>query len=286
MDIATFGPGAKRELIEVSGARIHAVSAGAGDPIVLIAGWPQSLWAWRHVLPALATRYRVFALDPPGLGGSSIPAPAYDVDGVAATLHAAIGKLGLERFHLIGHDIGAWVAYPFAARYRDAVEKLVLIDAVIPGVVPMLPITPQNVNVAWHFGFNQIAELPEALTAGRERAFVSWFFKHRAFVTGAFTPADLDQYESVYSAPGAMASGFNYYRSMGESARQNLAHAATKLTPPVLVIAAAAGVGARMIDAITPLCENARGVVFDQCGHYIPEEAPQRLCAELKKFCG
>jgi pimeloyl-ACP methyl ester carboxylesterase len=252
---------------------------------VLIAGWPQSLWAWRHVLPALATRYRVFAFDLPGMGDSAVPALAYDVNSVAATLHAAVGKLGLKRFHLVGHDLGAWVGYPFAALYRDSVAKLVLIDAVIPGIVPMLPITPQNANLAWHFGFNQIAELPEALTAGRERVFLSWFFKHRAFVKNAFTAADLDEYERVYSAPGAMTSGFGYYRSMGESARQNLAHAAVKLTSPVLVIAAAAGVGTRMIDAITPVCENARGVVFDQCGHYIPEEAPQRLCAALETFC-
>ena len=252
---------------------------------MLIAGWPQSLWAWRHVLPALAARYRVFAFDLPGMGDSAVPAPAYDVNGVAATMHAAIGKLGLKRFHFVGHDLGAWVGYPFAALYPDSVAKLVLIDAVIPGIVPMPPVTPQNANLVWHFGFNQIAELPEALTRGRERVLLSWFFKHRAFVKNAFTAADLDEYERVYSAPGAMTSGFGYYRSMGESARQNLAHAAVKLTSPVLVIAAAAGVGTRMIDAVTPVCENARGVVFDQCGHYIPEEAPQRLCAALETFC-
>ena len=81
-----------------------------------------------------------------------------------------------------------------------------------------------------------------------------------------------------------MTSGFSYYRSMGVSAEQNRALATTKLPMPVLVVAGEAGVGARMIDAVVPLCENARGVLLDGCGHYIPEEAPDRLAVLLEEF--
>jgi pimeloyl-ACP methyl ester carboxylesterase len=280
----TFGTHAKRQWIDAAGTRIHTISAGAGAAVVLIAGWPQSLWAWRRVFPGLAEHYRVIALDLPGMGDSAIPAPAYDVNSVADMLHAALQTLGVRACFLVGHDIGAWVSYPFAARYGDCVEKLVLMDAVIPGVVPMLPITPHNAVLAWHFGFNAIAELPEALTAGRERLFLGWFFKHRAWVKSAFSDADLDEYERAYTRAGAMTSGFDYYRAMGVSAEQNRAHAATKLKMPVLVVGGASGVGARMVEALLPLCENARGVVFDECGHYIPEEAAPRLVPLLEDF--
>jgi pimeloyl-ACP methyl ester carboxylesterase len=284
MKLATFGADARQEWIGVFGTRIHVVSAGVGENVVLIAGWPQSLWAWRHVFPRLAKRYHVIALDPPGMGDSAVPAPAYDVFGVADIVDATLEALGIRKFFLVGHDIGTWISYPLAARHRDCVAKLVLMDAVIPGVVPMVPITPQNVILAWHFGFNAIPELPEALTVGRERTFLAWFFKHRAYVKGAIGEADLDEYERIYTAPGAMTSGFSYYRNMGVSAEQNRGLASTKLQMPVLVVAGAAGVGARMIDAVVPLCDNARGVLLEGCGHYIPEEVPERLAVLLEEF--
>jgi pimeloyl-ACP methyl ester carboxylesterase len=284
LNLTAFGPGAASQHVDAAGTRLHVVAAGSSEPVVLIAGWPQSLWAWRFVLPELAKRRRVYAIDPPGMGDSAIPAPAYDVDAAAEIIHAVTKQLGLRAFDLVGHDIGAWLSYPFAARYPASVRKLVLMDAVIPGIVPMAAITPQNAHLAWHFGFNQIAELPEALTAGRERVFLEWFYQHRAHVTGAFTATDLDEYERIYTRPGAMTSGFAYYRSMGVSAEQNRAHSAAKLPMPVLVIAGSHGVGPRMIDAIVPGCAVARGVVIEKCGHYIPEEAPQRLVAELDTF--
>lgn len=286
MNFEAFGQDVQRGWIEIQGHRIHALSAGAGETVVLAAGWPQSLWAWRHVFPRLAKRYRVIALDLPGLGDSSMPAPAYDVNSVADLTHAAVQAMGVQSFHLVGHDLGAWVSYPWAARHGAALGKLVLMDAVIPGVVPMLPITPQNVHLGWHFGFNSIPDLPEALIAGRERIFLSWFFKYRALVRSAFTEADLDEYERVYRAPGAMASGLGYYRSMGPSAEQNRIHASTRLPMPVLVVVGDAGVGQRMIDAVLPLCERARGAVLKDCGHYIPEEAPDALVRVLMEFLG
>lgn len=284
MRLNAFGENAKQEWVDASGTRVHVISAGAGETVVLIAGWPQSLWAWRHVFPQLAKRYRVIALDLPGMGDSAIPAPAYDGNAVADMVHATLNALGVGEFYLIGHDIGTWISYPFVARHGASVRKVVLMDALIPGVVPMLPISPQSVIFAWHFGFNSIPELPEALTAGRERIFISWFFRHRAFIKEAFTDADLDEYERIYRAPGAMTSGFNFYRNMGVSGEQNRAYMSTKLKMPVLVVVGASGVGPRMIDAVTPLCENARGVVLDRCGHYIPEEAPERLVALLEEF--
>jgi pimeloyl-ACP methyl ester carboxylesterase len=286
MRLEAFGSDAKQQWIEAAGTRIHTISAGAGETVVLIAGWPQSLWAWRHVFPQMAKRNRVVALDLPGMGDSAIPAPAYDVSSVADIVHATLSALGVHKFFLVGHDIGTWISYPFAAKYRDSVKKLVLMDAVIPGVVPMVPISPQNVILSWHFGFNSIPGLPEALTAGRERTFLAWFFNNRSYVKSAIGEADLDEYERIYTATGAMTSGFNYYRAMAVSAEQNRALSSPKLPMPVLVVAGASGVGARMIEAVVPLCDNARGVLLDGCGHYIPEEVPERLCVLLEEFLG
>ena len=284
MRLVDFGDESRQEKIDICGTRLNTVTAGDGELVVLIAGWPQSLHAWRRVFPRLAQHYRVIALDPPGMGDSTIPAPAYDLASVADLVHAAIRSLGVDSFHLVGHDIGAWISYSLAAKHAGSVRKLVLMDAVIPGLVPMLPVNARNVHLGWHFGFNSIRDLPEALTAGRERIFLEWFFKNRALVTSAFTCADLDEYERIYSAPHAMTSGFNYYRHMEISSEQNRALSLHKLVMPVLVVAGDAGVGARMIQAIVPVCEQARGVVINACGHYIPEEAPEQLGELLLDF--
>lgn len=279
-----FGKYAEQHWVEVTGARIHMVSAGDGAPLVLMAGWPQSLWAWRHVFPRLTEHYRVYALDLPGMGDSSLPAPAYDGLSVAQTVLTALQQLGLRSYGLICHDIGSWIGYPMGALAPSAVEKLVLMDAVIPGVVPMLPITPQNARMAWHFGFNAIDELPEALTAGRERIFLSWFFRNRSFVKKAITDADLDEYERIYRATGAMTSGFSYYRRMAQSAEQNCTLAQNKLPMPVLVVAGEYGVGARMVDSLLPHCVRGHGVTLANCGHYVPEEASEQLLSLLLEF--
>ncbi|MFL6497054.1 MAG: alpha/beta fold hydrolase, partial [Nitrososphaera sp.] len=102
-------------MASVNGIQMHYVMGGQGDPIVLLHGWPETWYAWRHVMPALAQNYTVIAPDLRGLGDSSKPPTGYDGKTVAEDIHQLVTQLGFNTIFLVGHDIGTWVAYPYAA---------------------------------------------------------------------------------------------------------------------------------------------------------------------------
>ena len=121
----------------VNGARLHYAIAGDGAPVLLVPGWPQTWFTWRHVMRALTGQgYMAIAVDPPGTGDSDRPAAGYDTGAVAATLHQLMRQLGHARYQVVGHDIGMWVAYALASDFPDAVSRLALTEAVIPAWRP------------------------------------------------------------------------------------------------------------------------------------------------------
>jgi pimeloyl-ACP methyl ester carboxylesterase len=279
-DAAALGGGFHHEVIAASDVALHVVRGGKGDPLVLLAGWPQSWYAWRKVMPQLAARYEVAAIDLPGMGDSERPADGYDVVTMARRIHAAVDALGFTDVRLVTHDIGTWLAFPYAHEYAATLRKVVFMDAVIPGLFAAPP-DPK----LWHFGFNQQRGLAEALTAGRERIFLEWFFRNRTLVTDAISAADVDEYERVYSAPGAMQAGFEYYRAMPLSMQQNQAYAARgKLKIPAAVFGSDTPIGPVMTAAMMRLCEDVVAEIVPGSGHYIPEEQPQWLVGKLSAF--
>jgi pimeloyl-ACP methyl ester carboxylesterase len=279
-DAATLGGGFRHATVSADDVELHLVRGGGGAPLVLLAGWPQSWYAWRKLMPRLAERYTVVAIDPPGMGDSQRPAAGYDVATVARRVRAAVSALGFDRILLVTHDIGTWVAFLYAHEYGDSVSKVVLMDAAIPGLY-----APPPDPKLWHFGFNQQRGLAEGLTAGRERLFLDWFFKNRSLVTDAIGAADLDEYERVYSAPGAMQAGFEFYRAMPLSAQQNLACAARgRLKMPVAVFGSDTPLGPVMVEAMKALCEDVTAEIVPGSGHYIPEEQPVHLLERVQAF--
>jgi microsomal epoxide hydrolase len=264
--------------------RIHYVEGGSGDPVLLVPGWPQSWYAWRYVMPLLADRYRVIAIDPPGLGESGAPA-AYDTATVANYIDALLDTLKIESVAFVGHDIGAWIGYAFAARHPARVCALVLIDAAIPGITPpdTFALTPDRINKTWHFSFNALPELPELLVNGRERAYLAWLFNTRSFNKSAIDEAALVEYTRVYSAPGAMTRGFAYYRALFDSVAQNKATAAATLPMRVAAIGGAHWLGPAMEAMIAPLAGDLRVEIVLNSGHFVPEEAPDAVARIVDK---
>ncbi|MDQ4062252.1 MAG: alpha/beta hydrolase [Pseudomonadota bacterium] len=271
----------------LEGIRIRLAECGEGVRVVLLPGWPQSIHAWRKVIPLLAPHCRVIAIDPPGLGDSDPLPTGSDTRAVAASIKALLDRLGYQRILLVGHDIGAWIGYAFAAAYPESVRRLVAIDAAVPGVAPAgtLALTPDRVRKAWHFFFNALPDLPEALIAGRERLYLEWLFRNRsADPDAAFSDADVETYARCYSRPGRMRAGFDYYRAIFDSIAQNQGYARTKLRMPVLAIGGGEWLGAGMQATFEPIAENVSGVVIEGCGHFVPEEAPERLVELLLEF--
>jgi len=145
---------------------LHYVSAGEGEPVVLLHGWPSTWYEWRQVMPLLAARFRVIAPDLRGLGDSSRPLAGYDKKTVAADLWQLLsGTLGLSRWHLVGHDWGGPVAFALAAAHPEAIRTLAIVDVTVPGIGPDI----SQGGKRWHHAFHMTPDLPEALVQGRER---------------------------------------------------------------------------------------------------------------------
>lgn len=270
---------------DVNGVRLHYVIGGKGDPVVLLPGWPQTWYAWRKVMPALAQRYTVIAIDMRGMGDSDKPRSGYDTRSVAEDIHGLIGKLGFKRIFLVGHDVGSWVAYSYAAAHPNSVRQLVVLDAAIPGVTPQASELSREANLkTWQFAFNTIPDLPEALVAGQERLFLSWFFRNKTANPESISEAEINEYVRAYSAPGAMKAGFDYYRAVYDDIAQNKEYAKTKLTMPVLALGGEQATGPGMLKTMQLVADNVQGGVVSNCGHYIPEERPDYLANQILSF--
>ncbi len=194
----------------VGGVRLHYVIGGhaGGEVVVLLAGFPESWFAWRKLMPSLATAYRIIAPDLPGQGDSDRPLGGYDTQTLATTVHGLLRQLGIGRYSLVSHDVGAWVAYPYAALFGDEVQRLVLMDAGIPGITlpEALPTAPDRAWRTWHFAFHAIPDLPETLIAGREREYLDWFLRRKTADPETFSDADIAEYLRDAGQAGVPAS--------------------------------------------------------------------------------
>jgi pimeloyl-ACP methyl ester carboxylesterase len=277
--------GFQSEFTQANGVRLHHVSGGAGPPLLLVPGWPQTWAAWRHVMVVLAKEYRVIAVDFRGMGQSEKPVDGYDIGTLAADLVAMMSELGHERFLYVGHDIGTWIAFALGIDHPDVVKRMVVIDAVVPGLLdsPPLMLAPETNIKLWHFPFNQLEGLPEILIAGREREYLRWLFDHKAHKREAIAEA-FEHYVEAYSAPHALSASFGWYRAIAEDVRQNEQRKQHKLSMPLLAIGGQFGLGTIMQAAFAEVTTDLQSAVIANCGHYVPEEAPNELLALVKPF--
>jgi pimeloyl-ACP methyl ester carboxylesterase len=268
----------------VDDVRLHYVTAGAGEPLVLLHGWPQTWWEWRRIIPALSQKYFVIAPDLRGLGDSSCPTTGFDKRTVAQDIYKLVhDQLGHSTFHLVGHDWGGVVAYALAHAQQHCVRRLSIIDVVVPiGSADELNWNGRR----WHHTFHWQRDLPEALVTGRERAYLSWFYKNLAFNASAITEEDLQEYVRAYSQPGVLRSGFEYYRATHQDVENFNEDMKVSLTMPVLAIGGGSSRRKQVADNMKKLANDVRGVIIDQCGHWVPEEQPEALSRALLDFFG
>jgi pimeloyl-ACP methyl ester carboxylesterase len=270
--------------IALEGVSLHYVIAGKGDPVVLLHGWPQTWYEWRRIMPTLAQRYTVIAPDMRGLGDSSRPATGYDKQSIAADIRRLVHKLGFEQILLVGHDWGGPVAYAYACGYPAEVRRLAILDVTIPNETwERIPQITRRGGI-WHVAFHSVRDLPEALINGRERIYLSWFYRTAAYNPAAINEADIDEYVRCYSAPGAMRAGFEYYRAIFTDIDHNKENAKNKLKMPVLALGGERGFRSAPLKCMKELADDVRGGVVERSGHWIPEERPDYLLAQLLEF--
>jgi pimeloyl-ACP methyl ester carboxylesterase len=271
----------------LEGVRIHFVATGKGAPVVLLHGWPQTWYEWRHVMPLLSDRHTVIAPDLRGLGDSSRPSSGYDKKTVANDVWQLMhDHLGHRKFAVVGHDWGAPTAFRLAADHPAEVTHLAMLDVPVPGDQPAG--APIGGGARWHHMFHQVPDLPEALVHGRERIYLEWFFMNGCDRAGAFSDADIVEYVRTYSQPGAMRAGFNFYRALNKDVADNRATFATgfKLPMPTLGLGGGGsrGRGDLVVESLRRVALKADGGSIPDCGHFIPEEKPAELAARLREF--
>jgi pimeloyl-ACP methyl ester carboxylesterase len=264
---------------------LHYIRAGAGEPVVLLHGWPQSWYCWRKLIPALAQRYTVIAPDLRGLGDSSRPLQGYDKATIADDVRRLTREhLGFERYFLVGHDWGGPVAFCLAATQPEAVRGLVMLDTAVPGDGSG---TFSQHGRRWHHAFHQTADLPEALVAGREDVYLGWFYRQYGFTAGAIGPEDIEEYLRTYRQPGALRAGFAYYRALDADVAHNQSLLSRgKLAMPVLALGGgkAFGRGIETLESLKRVALDVRGGVIEDCGHWMPEEKPEAVAQAMLAF--
>jgi len=284
-----MGLAPEHHFAEIGEVMLHYVVAGSGPPVVLLHGWPQTWFEWRETIAALAPRFTVIAPDMRGLGDSSRPLTGYDKRTMGNDIWRLMTeKLGFSRFSLVGHDWGGPTAYAIAADHPAAVDKLAIVDVVIPGSGGDF----SQGGKRWHHQFHITPDLPEALTQGRERIYLEWFYKTFAYKPAAFTDDVIDEFVRTYAQPGAMRAGFALYRALDEDARVNAAQLATgfRLEMPVLAVGGgcsyphARGRGTEPEQSLRRCATNVTGAVIPECGHFVPEEQPDVFNRLLLEF--
>jgi pimeloyl-ACP methyl ester carboxylesterase len=236
---------------------------------------------WRAIIPLLAETFTVIAPDLPGIGDSEIPTDGLDMKTAAIRIHALVKSLGVEKSRVVGHDIGLMVAYAYAAQFPSETEKLVVMDAFLPGVAGWESV--YNDPSIWHFRFN--GPTPEALVRGRERTYFEHFWNDFAADKAHSIPeADRVAYTAAYSRPGRMRAGWAYFVSFQQATKDFAELSKTKLTMPVLAIGGEKANGSLLGQQMKIVATGATMVVLPNTGHWVMEERPKETTDALMKF--
>jgi pimeloyl-ACP methyl ester carboxylesterase len=271
--------------VDTGGLRQHVVTGGDGPPLLLIHGWPQTWYAWRLVMPALAQDFTVVVPDQRGCGLSGRPEDGYDTGTLAGDLAALMDALGHRRFAVAGHDTGMWIGYALAADQRGRVARLAVAETPLPGVSPSPPLfaNAHLNNALWHFGFNRLAAINDQLVAGREEVYFGW-----QFATKAARP--LPEYavrhyiDTLAASPAALHASFAIYRALDATIAQNQQRTTRRLPMPVLGIGGEHSLAGQVADTMKLAADDVQTLVIPGCAHHPSEETPGETLAALTAF--
>ncbi len=265
----------------VNGVRLHYLVAGKGEPVVLLHGYAETSHMWLPLMAKLAATHTVIAPDLRGAGQSSTPAGSYTKAEMARDIHELVHKLGYQNVRIVGHDIGLMVAYAYAAQYPAEVDRIVLMDAFLPGVGDWTHVW--LMRDLWHFHF--YGKTPLALVHGRERIYFEHFWNDfAANPKHSISERDRRFYTKAYARPGGMRAGFEYFRAFEQDSKNYAAFAETPLQMPMLVLTGEKASGEFLIEQGRLVASNVEGVVIRGSGHWLMEEATDQVIPKLVEF--
>jgi pimeloyl-ACP methyl ester carboxylesterase len=271
----------QHKFADVNGVRLHYLVAGSGDPIVLLHGFAETSHMWLPLIEKLSGKYSVIAPDLRGFGQSSAPSGGYTKAAMAQDIRALVKSLDHGRIRLVGHDIGLMVAYAYAAQYPGEIDRLVLMEAFLPGIGDWNSVF--LLRDLWHFHF--YGTTPLALVTGRERIYLEHFWNDfAADPAKSVSEADRQFYAGEYARPGHMAAGMEVFRAFPKDAEAFAGFAKTKLAMPMLVLSGEKAGGPFLIEQGRMVATDVDGVLVKGAGHWLMEEAPEQVIPKLVEF--
>jgi pimeloyl-ACP methyl ester carboxylesterase len=279
-------PGFQQGNVSIPGDSIHYVTGGSGPVLLLLAGWPETWWAYNEVMPALAKNYTVVALDLPGLGNSTFPANGEsNGDGftgadITADLHAAVAALGYgnQTIDILGHDLGANLAYDYARLYPSQVNRILVMESALNGYG-----LESLYSAAFHFLLNeQPPPTPEDIINNQEAnvAYMNYLY---SFANKPVGQQNMNVFYAAYSCPQVREAGYDYYRAFPQDATWDTTTNTSKLTVPLGAMGGEDSFGSFTATSFGNVDSNVTTIIAPDSGHFIPEEDPAFLteCANL-----
>lgn len=284
--VASLGPGFVSESVRVNEASIHYIRGGTGPGVILIHGFPQDWYAFHKIMPRLAARFTVVAVDLRGVGGSTMASDAYEATTLAQDIHELAGNLHLKPVYVVGHDNGGIVAYAFMRLYPKATRGAMILDVPLPGIQPWQQVKADP--ALWHFGFHQTLHLPEKLLAGREFDYFREFFDRLALNREAISDADVRHYARAYASPQQLRAGLEFYRRAYPASEKFNATARTVTDVPLVLAGADHGMGTLLPKLAESLkehgCTRVAVEVVRNSGHWVVDEQPESVAELIERY--
>lgn len=276
----------QHEYIISNGVKLHYVTQGEGPLMLLLHGFPEFWYSWRHQIPEFAKDYKVVALDLRGYNDSDKPqdASAYIMDEFVKDVKETIAGLGYDRCVLVGHDWGGAIAWNFAYAYPEMVERLIVLNLPHPAKFAQGFRTPQQLLRSSYIFFFQLPWLPELLLQASDYQAIENAFTGMAVNKSAFTKADIEAYKNAAAKRGALTAMLSYYRNVFE--QKLLSEDWSILEVPTLMIWGEndTALGKELTYGTKAYVRDLRIKYIPNCSHWVQQEQPQLVNQYMREF--
>lgn len=282
--------GWQHQFIQTNNIRLHCITQGEGELVVLLHGFPEFWYSWRFQVPALAKHFKVVVPDFRGYNDSDKPANGYDLDTLTSDIQGLIANLGYLKAHVVGHDWGGAVAWNLAHKFPEWVDRLVVLNAPHPQRFTQELIgNLDQLRKSWYLLALQVPALPEWLIQQNLRGIVTNLFQGQAVRKGAFTAEDTQIYQAALEKPGVLTSVLRYYRHLisPQAWLSNWGRSPQPITAPTLVLWGEDDFifSQKLIEGVENLVMAPLQLKFlQQCGHWVQQEVPHTVNRELLNF--